>query len=83
MKIIILIFYFITLSFNNVVLANSDNCGNYKKFSAEFFKCKGKLVKDKTISASKNIIKDTKNYQKNKWSEEKEKVNEIKKKVLE
>ena len=56
MKIIILIFYFITLSFNNVVLANSDNCGNYKKFSAEFFKCKGKLVKDKTISASKNII---------------------------
>ena len=39
------------------------------------------LVKDKTISAGQNIIKDTKNYQNKEWSEEKEKMNKIKNEV--
>ena len=73
----------IFFNFNTIVLSNELNCKEMKKFSAEYFKCKGKLLKDKTISAGQNIIKDTKNYQKKEWSAEKEKLDKIKKKVLE
>ena len=55
----------------------------------EFLKCKGNLVKEKTVSTGKNIIKDTKDYQNKEWSEEKkkiiktkDKINKTKKKVL-
>ena len=72
----------IFFNFNTIVLSNELNCKEMKKFSAEYFKCKGKLLKDKTISAGQNIIKDTKNYQKKEWSEEKVKVDQVKQKVL-
>ena len=61
--------------------AGKKNCKDLKKFSVEYFKCKGNLVKDKTISVGKNIIKDTKDYQKKEWSEEKEKVEKVKNKI--
>ena len=53
-----------------------------KKFSTEYFKCKGNLLKDKTITTGQNIIKDTKNYQKKEWSEEKTKINKAKDKII-
>ena len=37
---------------------------------SRIFQCKGN-IKDKTISAGQNIIKDTKDYQNKEWSEEK------------
>ena len=46
-------------------------------------KCKGNLIKKKTISASKNFVEDTKGFQKKKWSKENKKINKIKQKVLE
>ena len=81
---------FILLNFNNNIFAEETDCNKFKKFSMEFFKCKGNLIKDKSISVGQNIVKDTKNYQEKEWSSEKkklekakEKVNEVKKKVLE
>ena len=72
----------IFFNFNTIVLSNELNCKEMKKFSAEYFKCKGKLLKDKTISAGQNIIKDTKNYQKKEWSEEKTKIKNAKDKII-
>ena len=69
----------ITINFNS--FANNKNCKEFKKFSVEYFKCKGKIIKDKTISTGQNIIKDTKDYQNKEWSEEKEKLDKAKNKV--
>ena len=77
-----ILYLLIIFNMNNVVLANNITCKEFKKFSVEYFKCKGNLVKDKTISAGKNIIKDTKDYQKDEWIEEKEKLNKTKEKIL-
>ena len=89
MKKIIIFIYLISTIIDSNGFANSKNCKEFKKFSVEYFKCKGNLVKDKTISAGQNIIKDTKDYQNKKWSEEKnkidkakDKINKTKKKVL-
>ena len=78
------LFYMNTISFSNTV-----DCEEFKKFSVEYLKCKGNIIKDKTISTGQNIIKDTKDYQNNEWSEEnkkmnnaKEKINKIKEKAL-
>jgi len=79
-KIIIFIYLISTIIVSNG-FANSKNCKEFKKFSVEYFKCKGNLVKDKTISAGQNIIKDTKNYQNKEWSEEKEKMEKTKDKI--
>ena len=83
MKKITLIIIIILLNFTIKVFANEINCNDFKKFSVEYLKCKGNLIKNKTISGSKNIIKDTKEYQNNEWSEEKKKIDEAKKKVNE
>ena len=76
---------FLTILFllnNNVhSLAENDNCNEFNKFSVEYLKCKGKIIKDKTISTGQNIIKDTKDYQKKEWSEEKEKIDKTKEKI--
>ena len=80
MKIIIFFTIFVLLNINNCY-ANSNNCKKFKKFSVEYFKCKGNLVKDKTISAGQNIIKNTKDYQNKEWSEEKEKIIKAKDKI--
>jgi len=72
----------IFFNFNTIVLSNELNCKEMKKFSAEYFKCKGNLLKNKTISAGQNIIKDTKNYQKKEWSEEKIKIKNAKDKII-
>ena len=86
------IIFFITiflLNTNSISFANNNDCKEFKKFSVEYFKCKGNIVKDKTISAGQNIIKDTKDYQNKKWSEEmkqidkaKDKINKTKDKIL-
>jgi hypothetical protein len=62
--------------------ADNSNCKNFKKFSVEYFKCKGNLIKDKTMSAGQNIIKDTKDYQDEEWTEEKKKIKKTKKKMI-
>ena len=79
-KIIFLIFLILNI-FNSNGFSSSKDCKEFNKFSVEYFKCKGNLVKDKTISAGQNIIKDTKDYQNKEWSEEKEKINKAKDKI--
>ena len=81
MKKIIFFSFLITINFNSIGFTNNNDCKEFKKFSVEYFKCKGNLVKDKTISAGQNIIKDTKDYQNKEWSEEKEKMNKAKDKI--
>ena len=80
MKIIIFFTFIFLLSTNNG-FTNDNNCKNFEKFSIEYFKCKGNIIKDKTISTGENIIKDTKDYQNKEWSEEKEKINKTKDKI--
>ena len=46
-------------------------------------KCKANSMKNKTISAGKNLIEDTKDYQKKEWSDEKKKLNKVKDKINE
>ena len=80
------IIFFILLIFTTIGsngLANSKDCKEFKKFSVEYFKCKGNIVKDKTISVGQNIIKGTKDYQNKEWSEEEEKINKAKNKIKE
>ena len=81
MKKITLIIIIILLNFTIKVFANEINCNDFKKFSVEYLKCKGNLIKNKTISGSKNIIKDTKEYQNKEWSEEKGKIEKAKDKI--
>ena len=79
-KKIFFIFIFLINTISNVYAENND-CKDLKKFSIEYFKCKGNIVKDKTISAGKNIIKDTKDFQNEEWTEEKEKMDNVKNKI--
>ena len=81
MKKIIIFIYLISTIIDSNGFANSKNCKEFKKFSVEYFKCKGNLVKDKTISAGQNIIKETKDYQNKEWSKEKVKMNKAKDKI--
>ena len=79
-KIIFLIIIFFS-SITSISFANSNNCKEFNKFSVEYFKCKGNIIKDKTISAGQNIIKDTKDYQNKEWSDEKKKIEKAKDKI--
>ena len=81
MRIFYYLIFYVLLTLQTNSYANNSNCKNFKKFSVEYFKCKGNLVKDKTISAGQNIIKDTKDYQNEEWSEEKKKIEKTKKKI--
>ena len=81
-KIILLSTLFYMYAISNS-FANSNNCEEFKKFSIEYFKCKGNIIKDKTISAGENIIKDTKEYQNKEWSEQKKKLDKVKDKINE
>ena len=81
MKKIIFLIFLIMIINNSNSFANNKNCKEFKKFSVEYFKCKGNMIKDKTISTGQNIIKDTKVYQNKEWSEEKEKMNKAKDKI--
>ena len=81
MKIVIFLTIFFLFMIKSNSFANIGNCKEFKKFSVEYLKCKGKIIKDKTISTGQNIIKDTKDYQKKEWSEEKEKINKTKEKI--
>ena len=69
------------LSFNTYSLAENNNCSEFNKFSVEYLKCKGNLIKDKTISTGKNIVEDTKKYQSEELSEEKKKIEKPKDKI--
>tara|TARA_B100000902_G_C27015889_1_gene767161 strand:+ start:58 stop:333 length:276 start_codon:yes stop_codon:yes gene_type:complete len=87
-KISILTFLFL-INLSTISYSKNNDCKEFKKFSIEYFKCKGEIVKDKTITTGKNIIKDTKDFQNKKWSDEKkkmenakDKINETKEKVL-
>jgi len=79
-KIILFTSLFI-INLNSYGFPDSKDCKEFKKFSVEYLKCKGNIVKDKTISAGQSIIKDTKDYQNKEWSEEKEKMDKVKSKV--
>ena len=81
MRIFYYLIFYVLLTLHTSSYADISNCKNFKKFSVEYFKCKGNLVKDKTISAGQNIIKDTKDYQNDEWSEEKKKIEKTKKKI--
>ena len=81
MRIFYYLIFYVLLTLHTNSYADNSNCKNFKKFSVEYFKCKGNLVKDKTISAGQNIIKDTKDYQNEEWSEEKKKIEKTKKKI--
>ena len=71
------------LIFYNISNSAELNCNKFKKFSLNYMKCKSSLIKNKTLTAGENFMKDTKNYQKKEWSEEKSKVKDVKKKILE
>ena len=83
MKTILLVLITFILGLNNFAYTNDVNCDEFKKFSINYMKCKTNLIKDKTITAGQNFVKDTKEYQSEEWLKEKEKINKIKKKVLE
>ena len=67
------IFFIIILIFglNNFAHSEDLDCGDFKKFSVNYMKCKANLVKNKTISVSKDFVEDTKDYQSKEWSREK------------
>jgi hypothetical protein len=81
MKKIIFLTTLFLLNMNYYSFANKNNCKELKKFSVDYFKCKGNIIKEKTVTAGQNIVKDTKNYQKKEWSEEKKKMDKVKEKV--
>ena len=81
MKKIFFLTILFLLNFNTYSLAENKNCSEFNKFSVEYLKCKGKLIKDKTISTGKNIVEDTKKYQNEEWSEEKKKIEKAKDKI--
>ena len=83
MKNIIFIVFLFSLSFNSYSFSNEVNCNEYKKLSLNYMKCKANLIKDKTMSASKDFVESTKNYQKKEWSKEMDKLDNLKKKVIE
>ena len=79
-KIIFFIFLILNI-FNSNGFASNKECKEIKIFSVEYLKCKGNLIKDKTISTGKNIVEDTKKYQNEEWSEEKKKIEKAKDKI--
>ena len=81
MKKIIFLTILSLYSFNFHSLAENNNCSDFNKFSVEYLKCKGNIIKDKTISTGKNIVEDTKKYQSEEWSEEKKKIEKAKDKI--
>ncbi len=81
MKKIIFFTILMLMNTNHQILAENNDCKKFRKFSVEYFKCKGNLIKDKTISAGQNIIEDTKDYQNKEWSEEKQKMDNTKNKI--
>ena len=80
-KKLVFLIILLLLNINDYTYADSNNCKELKKFSVEYFKCKGNIIKDKTISTGKNIIKDTRDYQNNEWSDEKKKIDKVKEKI--
>ena len=81
MKRLIFLSTLLFLNLNLSTFADNNDCNQFKKFSVEYFKCKGNVLKDKTITAGQNIIKDTKEFQNKEWSKEKEKMNKAKDKI--
>ena len=78
----IIFFILLNLTFlNSNGFTSSKDCKELIKFSVEYLKCKGNMIKDKTISTGQNIIKDTKDYQNKEWFEEKEKMDKAKDKI--
>ena len=71
MKNIIFIAILFCLNFNTYSFSNEVDCGEFKKFSVDYMKCKANLIKNKAISKSKNFVDDTKSFQKKEWSKEK------------
>ena len=80
MKKVSIIILFIIL-YNSFAFTNENNCVSFEKYSTEYFKCKAEIIKQKTISAGKNIVEETKEYQKKEWSEGKEQIEDTKKQI--
>ena len=83
MRKLILITAMFCLNFNTYSFSDEVNCDEFKKFSISYMSCKANLIKNKTVSVSKNFVEDTKSYQKKEWSKEKEKLKNLKEKILE
>ena len=71
-KLFIALIFLFNLHLN--VDASENKCLDFKKFSANYIKCKANQIKDGTV----NIINDTKDYQKQECSKEKGKLDKIK-----
>ncbi len=81
MKRLTFLFIILFLNLNPNTFAGNNDCKEFKKFSVEYFRCKGNIIKDKTMTTGQNIIKDTKEFQNKEWSEEKKKMNKAKDKI--
>tara|TARA_B100000900_G_C20558516_1_gene707831 strand:- start:1352 stop:1570 length:219 start_codon:yes stop_codon:yes gene_type:complete len=71
MKNIIFIVILLSLNFNTYSFSIENDCSEFKKFSADYMKCKANLIKNKAVSKSKSFVEDTKSFQKKEWSKEK------------
>ena len=60
---LILIVFFVFV-FNKFAYSNVIDCNEFKKFSVNYMKCKANSMKNKTISAGKNLIEDKTDNQK-------------------
>ena len=81
MKNIFVLIIVILCNFKSNAIADEKLCDEFKKFSEDYFKCKGNIIKEKTISTGQNIIQDTKDYQNKEWSKEKKKIDKAKDKI--
>jgi len=54
MKKLIFLVFFISLNLNSKAVGNNNDCKELKKFSVDYFKCKGKLGKDLNTEAGYN-----------------------------
>ena len=89
MKNVLLFIFLFFFNLKSNSIAVNKQCDEFKKLSVDYLKCKGNLIKEKTISKGQNVIQDTKDYQNKEWSKdkkninkEKDKINEVKEKIL-
>ena len=83
MKNILLFIFLFFFNLKSNSIAVNKQCDEFKKLSVDYLKCKGNLIKEKTISKGQNVIQDTKDYQNKEWSKDKKKINKAKDKINE
>ncbi len=83
MKNVLLFIFLFFFNLKSNSIAVNKQCDEFKKLSVDYLKCKGNLIKEKTISKGQNVIQDTKDYQNKEWSKDKKKINKAKDKINE